>query len=303
MHLKFRQLEAFRAIVTAGSTQLAAEQLFVTQPAVSRLVKDLEYELGFMLFDRSKGKLILSEQGSQFFEALEMHFLGIERLSHAAAAIRQNNVQKLVLACSPVFSTTFLPVCITAIAAQYPALSIEIHTTELTNIRDMLQHGVIDLAMCLDFPVPSGVVRQFLGQADAVCAMPDGHRLSKKKHIQLSDLNGERIIEWLPISPFTTSQEHDLLKQYDIKVESFLKTQTAHTRYALIAAGLGVSIAEPFTAKTWQKLGVTTRPITPSVSFDYILAYQQTLGQSDFLQSVVAIVEQSYQGFCRNFTQ
>jgi DNA-binding transcriptional LysR family regulator len=299
MHLKFRQLEAFRAVVATGSTQLAADKMFVTQPAVSRLVKDLELELGFLLFDRSKGKLVLSEQGGQFFEALELHFLGLNRLSHAAQAIRQAKEEKLVLACSPVLSSTFLPACIRAIAGAYPSLLIEVHTAELASIRDMLQRGIVDLAVCLDFPVPPGVSRLQLGRVNAVCAMPDGHRLSKKRAVKLQDLQGERIIDWLPTSPFVTSQERDLLEAHDILTTSQIKTQTAQTRYALIAAGLGVSIAEPLTAKTWQKLGVTTRPLTPSVQFDYILAFQKSTVQTSLLPRVVDITMQAYQSFFR----
>lgn len=297
MSFKFRQLEAFRAVVSAGSVQEAATQLFITQPAVSRLIKDLEHELGFMLFDRAKGRLVLTEQGSLFFESMETHFLGIERLSNTAKTIRQNIVQKITLACSPTISSTLLPECIAAIQKTYSQLHIDIHTTELANIRSMMQRGVADMAMCLDFPVTSGVSRRRLGSVDALCAMPDGHRLTQQEQVKLEDLKGESIIEWLPISPFVHSDEHALLERHHITNTCLLRTQTAHTRYALIAAGLGISITEPFTAKNWLGLGVSTRPITPTVQFDYIVAYQKNLESSELIQSSLSIIQTIYEQY------
>jgi DNA-binding transcriptional LysR family regulator len=151
--------------------------------------------------------------------------------------------------------------------------------------------------MCLDFPVTSGVSRKRLGTVDALCAMPDGHRLAQQQQVKLEDLEGESIIEWLPISPFVGSDEHALLERHHITNTSVLRTQTAHTRYALIAAGLGVSITEPFTAKNWRSLGVSTRPITPTVPFDYIVAYQKSMEHSELIQTVISTIQTIYEQY------
>lgn len=297
MNLKFRQLEAFRAVINSGSTQRAAKQLFVTQPAISRLIKDLETELGFALFDRSQGKLALTTQGDLFFKSLEIHFFGLERLSQAADAIRLGAVKKITIACSPVLSVTILPPCIVDIQKHFPDVQIEVHTTELSTINQLLQRGLADMALCIEFPVPTGVASELLGQQDAVCAMPEQHRLAQKAQVSLDDLRGESMIEWLPINPFVDSVEQELLKQHGIAAQNRLKTQTANTRYALIAAGLGVSIAEPFAAAHWRGLGVVTRPLTPTVQFGYVLAYQKASADSEFTRTVIQIIKSHYQRF------
>ena len=55
--MKFRQLEAFRHVILTGTTREAASRMFVSQPAISRLINALEEEVGFTLFKRLKGRL------------------------------------------------------------------------------------------------------------------------------------------------------------------------------------------------------------------------------------------------------
>ena len=56
--MKFRQIEAFRFIMLRGTTAAAAAEMHISQPAVSRLLADLEDHLGFRLFERKKGRLL-----------------------------------------------------------------------------------------------------------------------------------------------------------------------------------------------------------------------------------------------------
>ena len=58
MRINHRQIEAFRAVFQTGSMTAAGALIGVTQPAISRLIRDLEGEIGWSLFDRSAGKLI-----------------------------------------------------------------------------------------------------------------------------------------------------------------------------------------------------------------------------------------------------
>jgi DNA-binding transcriptional LysR family regulator len=238
---------------------------------------------------------VATAQGHSFFHAMEGHFQGLERLTHAALAIRQHVVQRLTLACSPVLSTSLLPPSMVGISHRFPDLQVEIRTADLASIRHLLHHGMVDMALCLDFPLPPGVAGLPLGRVDGVCAMHEQHRLARKSHLALADLAGERIIEWLPVNPFSYSEEHDLLEKHGIPTIACVRTQTSQTRYALIAAGLGISIAEPFSASMWRPFGVVTRPLQPTVGFQYILACQSSLLANPFHQDIIQIVKKAYQ--------
>ena len=86
--MKSRQLEAFRAVILRHSITRAAEMLHITQPAVTRLILDLETEIGFSLFTREKGRLFPTSDALLLYQEVERSFVGVERIAHAAQQIR-----------------------------------------------------------------------------------------------------------------------------------------------------------------------------------------------------------------------
>ena len=83
--MNFRQIEAFRYVMITGTTKGAANRLFVTQPAISRMITALEAHLGFKLFNRHKGRLQPTMTAIRFYKAVEQNFLGLERLEKLAS--------------------------------------------------------------------------------------------------------------------------------------------------------------------------------------------------------------------------
>ena len=73
--MNYRQIEAFHAVMITESMTLAGKMLFISQPAVSRLIIELEDEIGFKLFERKKNKLFPSAEGRLLFEEVEKSFI------------------------------------------------------------------------------------------------------------------------------------------------------------------------------------------------------------------------------------
>ncbi|NKB76528.1 MAG: LysR family transcriptional regulator [Gammaproteobacteria bacterium] len=83
-----RQLAAFRATMRSGSITGAAKLLFISQPSVSRLIADLEVELGFNLFTRTGHGLVATLEARRFSQSVERMFIGLDKLKETAEAIR-----------------------------------------------------------------------------------------------------------------------------------------------------------------------------------------------------------------------
>ena len=107
--MTFRALEAFRAIVLTGSVTNAASMLHISQPAVTRLIRDLEADLQFPLFQRRKGRLFATSEGLALFEEVSRSFVGLDRIAQVANHIRQSRVGHLQLATMPALINGFLP--------------------------------------------------------------------------------------------------------------------------------------------------------------------------------------------------
>ena len=88
MRLNFKQVEAFQAAARLGSATAAAEALHVTQPAVSRMIGDLERAVGFALFERRGRGMQPTADGLLLYEEVQRAFQGLDRVAAAAEAIR-----------------------------------------------------------------------------------------------------------------------------------------------------------------------------------------------------------------------
>jgi DNA-binding transcriptional LysR family regulator len=270
--MNFRQLEAFRHVILTGTTKEAANRMFVTQPAISRLIHALEEELGFTLFNRLKGRLQPTTAGVRFYEAVEQNFLGLERLDQTAARIRRSEPRELKIACTPALSATLLPVAIKAYRDHYPAIMINVDTVIVPDLLDRLQQMRVDLAVTLAFPPITGIEVETLLETENYCAMPIAHPLASKDVITTDDLIGIPLLKPLPTGPLTWEEEEQIFQKAGVKPIYTTAYHTSHTGYAMIAQGLCIGLMEPFAAQHWRN-DVILRPFRPRVKLIYALAY------------------------------
>lgn len=278
-----------------GTSVGAARAMHVTQPAISRLIADLEADLGFGLFSRVGGRLNPTTAGLRFFKSVEENFLGLERLKQVADIIRDEASEALTVACMPVLATTLLPPILADFVARHPGVPIRVDSVKVPEVLVALQNHKADLALSQAFPAVAGIEVERLMHAPAQCAMPSTHRLAKKKLIRAQDLRGEKIIGWLPNSRQPYAAEQSLFAEGEDRANYTVLTDTAHTRYAMVAGGLGVSIVEPFAAKVWRAHGVVVRPFEAAIEYEYVLSYPSSGIRSDlvasFRESVLRVVE------------
>ena len=84
--MEIRQLEAFAAVVTTGSVTAAGRLLGRSQPAITRLIQELEAELGFALFTRSGPRVSPTEQGFLLYDEVEQTLAGMQQIRNRAAS-------------------------------------------------------------------------------------------------------------------------------------------------------------------------------------------------------------------------
>src|SRR3546814_17995107 len=90
------QLEALRAVMVTRSITQAAQSMHLSQPAVSKLIADLEYAIGFKLFVRSKGSaLTVTPEAEYFYHEVERSFIGVDALKKTADDIRDRKSTRL----------------------------------------------------------------------------------------------------------------------------------------------------------------------------------------------------------------
>ncbi|MBZ9922200.1 LysR family transcriptional regulator, partial [Mesorhizobium sp. BR1-1-7] len=188
--MNLRQVEVFRIVMTNGTTARAAEVLHVSQPAVSKMIQELERSLGFALFQRIKGRLHPTPEGQLFFREVEQAFIGLSHLRGAAARIRDYGSGELRIACLSALSTNVLPRALHAFMARNPNIAVTFQARMSSNVRDLVASGQFDLGIVADEIDRTGVETNEFAQFRVTVAVPQGHPLEALDVIRPMDLAG-----------------------------------------------------------------------------------------------------------------
>lgn len=268
--MNLRQVEVFRVVMTSGTTARAAEILHVSQPAVSKMIQELERSLGFALFHRIKGRLKPTPEGQLFFREVEQAFLGLSHLRGAAARIRDYGSGELRIACLSALSTNVLPRALHAFMTRHPNVAITFQAHMSSTVRDLVATGQFDLGIVADEIDRTGVEVQEFASFRVAVAIPKGHGLEKRKVIRPDDLAGQPFIALAPED--TTRREAErVFEAAAVAPRTVIETPYSTTICAMVAAGIGIGLVNPLTAEPYVRHGLTLRPFEPALHFRTLL--------------------------------
>ena len=153
-----RQIEAFRAVMLTGAMTTAAEMIQVSQPAVSRLVRDLEQQLGLTLFRRRGNLVVPTHEATALLAEVERSFVGLAQISAFADDLRRGRTGSLRVAALPTMAAGFAPRFIAEFCRGLPGLKVAIDGLSSQEVRDRVAAGRYDIGVAA-FPFRHGVPR------------------------------------------------------------------------------------------------------------------------------------------------
>jgi LysR family transcriptional regulator of abg operon len=152
--MKLRQLEALQAVAEMGSLQEAARRLFVTQPAISRSIRELEGELGIPLLVRSARGATLTPYAVGVLKRARAIHREVHRILEDVEAIRGALNGQLTLAMTPPASSRSLAETLTELAASRPDAKLHVLEWRAEQIVEGLRDGTIDIGLFTQFGDP-----------------------------------------------------------------------------------------------------------------------------------------------------
>ncbi|WP_087018722.1 LysR family transcriptional regulator [Thaumasiovibrio subtropicus] len=291
MNIALRQLQVFVSVAQEGSITQAAEKLFLTKPAVSMALSELEKQLNHALFDRHKNRLILNHQGKQLLPlAAEL----LERAGSIASLFEEGRqlAGQLAIGCSDTVGNQVLPFLLQDFRekTQHSEQSVLISNTR--DIADKLLDFEIDIGLVEGrVQRPSLQSTPWLGDEMVVVCSPH-HPLAKRKTVTLLDLEQT---QWLLREPGSGTREF-FLNQIAARLADWKLAFELNTTEALInscAAGLGMSCLSQRAVQHAIADGRLTALNLPlDLRRDYYLVYHQQKYQSPLLQAFVAFCQQ-----------
>lgn len=268
--LTLRQIEVFRAVIIAGSVTGAARMLYVSQPAVSRILSDLESEVGFKLFLRTNRQITPTAEGRLLYEEVEKSFVGLDAIAKSAEAIREYQKGELRIISIPSLAATLVPKLIATFADANPNLGISLEVQSTERIADWISSGQCDLGFTIP-PVDTPSVEVVtIAHTEALCILPKSHPLRKKSVVEAEDIQGERFISFKSAS-LARHLIDDVFAKADCQRIMHIEARSPETICGLVAAGLGVSVIGPLFDYEHIDYNVIVRPFRPAIPIQLLL--------------------------------
>jgi DNA-binding transcriptional LysR family regulator len=267
--MNFRQLKAFNAVMQTGSITGAAKQMLVSQPSVTRLIRDLELNLGFTLFVRQGRGIIATVEARRFHLAVESTFLNIERLDDLAASIRKKAVGRISIGVIPTFSTSLLPKVLGQMRRQDESTHSIIYTHNTPAIVDAIRLQQFDLGIVSRSPPYVGVDILYQTMVNYVTLIPEDHVLANSDApIDLRDVAGH--VEFVTFGSVYPLEMQGMDASLAEKFQSNARYSVANVLAgAALVREAGVpAIVDPFSARmSVASGGVVIRPIVQNMKY------------------------------------
>lgn len=176
MNLRF--LRMFAAVGELGSFSKAADSLHVSQPAVSKGIRELEAEVGEPLLDRNRSGVVLTETGLRFFKHARELVAAQKRIEWDLAQLRGLNAGRLRVGASTSIATYMLPPVIARFHKAHPNIDLVLLSDNKEKVIDLLLEHDLDLALVSDGVANSELTKTSWRNDDIVLVMAPDHPLA-----------------------------------------------------------------------------------------------------------------------------
>mgnify|MGYP000561933284 CR=1 FL=1 len=188
--IEFYELRQFAEFATTGTLSEAAENLHLSQPALSRNMKKLEDDLGITLFERKKNKLILNENGKYVFELARKLLDDADSFASKARDFDRRNRTISIGICAPAPVWRLAPM----ISNIYPHMTLQTKIDEDERLLKDLDNNVYQLIVTHEKPSGKQYYYTECGAETLMFALPKGHKYARRKALSFSEMNGENML-------------------------------------------------------------------------------------------------------------
>ena len=268
--MNLRQCEVFRVLVETASVTAAAGRLHVTQPAVSKMLAQLERDLGFPAFVRERRRLVPTPEARALYNEVLRAFISLDDLTRFARDLKGLRQGHIVIGAAHAPSVNWLPAVMSDFLRQHPGLSISMQTMDSPRVAQAVGSGQLDLGI-VQFEVPAQPVRrEILMAVEAVCVLHPDHGLAQRRVIHAADLQDERFIAMNPIDRYRVKLDA-VLDIAGITRRIQINTALASAACALVMEGMGLTVIDRLSAEDNAYRGIVIRPFAPRIVEDLVL--------------------------------
>jgi DNA-binding transcriptional LysR family regulator len=245
--------------MTSQTLTEAANRLRISQPAVSKQIKQLQTDLGFALFERKGHRLVPTFEVRTLLDQVDRVDASLDALNRLAGDLRTSHRGHLHIGCIPVVAAHLLPQVLSRYMGGQADMSCTIHTGSAPQVMEWVETQQVDLGICLSLRDLPSTDYTRLAAIRMECLLPSGHPLAAKDSVAVDDLKPYSLITVEPIA----MAGH--LGQFTGLEESFgsarIRVDMSFVACRMVAAGLGIAVADSLTVGQSVSGELTRRPL------------------------------------------
>lgn len=288
-------LRAFIAIMEIGTVTGAAEALRRTQPQVSRLIADLEHEIGFSLFFRQRRRLVPTQRGSRLYVDVKRALNGLDEIDRIAEEIRTDTEAVLRILVPPYAATSILPGALRTFADRFPERRYSVEIVNRNSMGTWISFHPFDVGIAsLPFDLPAVQAHPF-ATVETVVALPAGHRLAEKEVVDVADLADVPFIAMTRTTPMRRLLDQ-IAEAEGLKLRIVGETTTSNSACEMVAQGLGVTIVDGLVPLAMHSSNLVFRQWTPGHRSQFGLLYPAAAKPSSAARDFSAILVETTLG-------
>ncbi|WP_298050492.1 LysR family transcriptional regulator [uncultured Paenalcaligenes sp.] len=277
MNISLRQLRAFVELAKTESFTVAAQNLFITQSALSSLIKQMELSLGLQLFDRSTRRVHLSDVGKDLFPLVDKILLDLGSVLDEAASLKALKKGLVRIAAPQLLSSTVLPEVIAQFQRQYPDIQVQLHDCGVEQVANKVLASEVDFGIGPDRDSSADITATLLFESPFHLVFPPNHPLAQQPRITWQCLQEQSLI--LLQGQFTKRLSGDLdSTEYgpELNLRPAYLVSFMSTALSMVNSGLGLTVCMPYARPLVDLYGLQMHQLDSPAVYRRFYVYERS---------------------------
>lgn len=293
--ISMRQLQVFQAVVAQRNFSRAGECIGLSQPAVSRAVREMEEQLGVRLLDRSTREVVPTEAGMRLAVHLDRLLDELDLALQDVRGLAQNRRGRVRVASAPTLSASLMPHCIAACATELPGVEILVLDRIQQDVLDSVRSGEVDFGVVIDPAEPADLHTESILREPFCLVCPAEHPLARRATVAwrllaghplvlLDHASGSRRLIDAALNRYVPNEEAGKAMRASDSAGTAARVvqQLGHpsTVFRMVEAGIGITVLPTLALVPSVPAGLVARLLTPRLDRSVMLVHRLRRGLS-----------------------
>ena len=262
MNVTLRQLRVFIEVARLQSFSRAADEIGLTQSAVSRCVRELEAEIGVRLVDRTTREVQLTDIGANLIATIPRLLGDLDDALREIREIGEQRRGRVVVAASPTIACRLMPEVVAECSRQFPYVTLGLRDDVQSDVVRKVRSGEVDFGVVIG-PFAAEDLQTERLTTDAFCiVVRSDHAFAARDEVRWSDLGGQRLV-LLDYASGSRPLIDAVMSDHGVQARVVQELGHSATVFGLVEAGVGVSVLPWLSLPVPSGSSLVARPLVP----------------------------------------